>query len=384
MSTKSSKMPLTIAIVFTAVLFTVCLSATVLLAAINIARSLDAGTVGGVGELNSTVNSGSISVTNDMDCVMRVLPLASGVTFGASYWVRQDNGWYYYNRIIKADDANKTVALTGATSSNVLVELMQAQYSTDAHGDPNGGFIVEWASRDMFISGASTLGQYTTDGLNILKKYNTNSTIVMFSGHDEDRRMPPSTGGDENHFQATRVNNYYVFNKVSITGESVDMEAITSSNAITLYNNSQTRTVFTIQIINGGHAPNKSSTFSNGNWTTYVDEDTSDSTNKWKLASESSATTGYNTYFVSKPVDPGEYVDLTNGSDNQLIFDTELNEATTPLRFTISSIDTMTFYHTYLGNPNSDAYLAWLNALDQNSAGATSYYADFAKLLSAD
>lgn len=381
MSSKVSKFPLIISITVTAVLIAVSLTAGILWASLSINRNLQLDNAGQVATLSATVGSGSITVTNDMDCVMRVNPLATGITFSSTYWTLQDNGWYYYYKVIKANDANKTISLAGANANNVLVELMQAQYSLDSSGAPKGGFILEWASRDMTNSDNEIFGSITSDNLNL----GTNPpVIVMFSGHNESRRVPSSEIGANAHFWAegTPGGAYHV-SKISLPGASSitdsSVEAINSSNAITIYNNSTVTMVYTIQVINGGSEPTKASTFDNGNWTTYIDTAPADTTNKWVLASSSGVTSGYSTYFVSRPVAPGQYVDLTNGSDSQLYFG--VTETSTPLHFSVSGIDTMSFYNNYLGTPNTDKYLSWLSALDANTAGATTYFSDFEKLL---
>lgn len=371
---KAYSVPTVIGIVFVALVVTVSLASSIVFAALSISRSLSLSPVGEVAALNATVSSGSVSVSIEVDCVMRATPLASGVTFGSS-WIAQDNGWYYYNKVIKTTDSTKSFAITGATASNIAVELMQAQYSSDDAGTPKGGFILEWASRNMNSTDTQFLGEYTTDGLQITYGGATNSTIVMYSGHNQARRVPSSESSSVSHFSATKSGSYFVVDKVNITDTAGNYDTITSSNAITLYNNSNVHVVYALQVINGGHEPTKASVLNNGNWTTYIDTAPTNATNSWVLASSSNASSGYTTYFVSKPVAPGGYVDLTSGSDTNLYFDFDSSVTSTELHFSVTSLDTMSFYNNVLGTPTTDKYLSWLSGL-----GAT-YLSDFQKVL---
>lgn len=373
--------PFVLSIVVTALLLVICMTGTILFASLSVNQSKTVTGVGVLGTLSATVGTGTITVSNDMDCVLRVAPLASGITFSSSQWYLQDNGWYYYYRVIKQADSAKTVTLTGATAANIMVELAQAQYITDATtGAAKAGFITEWASRNLNAT-SEVLGQYTSDGLNITYGNQANSAIVMYSGHDQTRRVPSSSYSteDTNCFMATRSGSYYVFDKINLSSGS-SYETITSSNAITLYNNTDISVVYMIQIIDGGAQPNKSSAFSNGNWTTYIDTTPDATSRTFTLASSSTATSGYSTYFVSSVVSPGQYVDLTSGTDNQLYFDS-VTDTQIPIRISVTSIDTMTFYNNYLNSPNLDGYLAWLRSLDSNYSGAT-FYSDFVKIIS--
>lgn len=379
---KAFRMPSVITIVFATIILTISLTASVLFAALSVERDFNTG-AGSVADLSVTINSGSITINNEMDCVVRASPLAAGVTFASNIWFLQDNGWYYYYKVVKATDANKTIAIAGASSTNVAVELMQAQYLLDTDGTPAGGFIMEWAERDMKKSYDETLGGFTSDGLDISCGATMPvSKIVMYSGHYEDRRIPPAgMSNNGNHFMATNKGGYYAFDKVNLsdTADNPAFESMTDDTAIAFYNNAPVSMVYIIQVINGGHEPTKDSTFSNGNWTTYLDTAPSDSGNAWVPASGSSATSGYTTYFVSNPVGAGEYVTLTNGSDNQLYFD--LTDPTTSVRFSVTGIDVMSFYYKYLGQPTLSKYLAWLQALDTNTTGTTTFYSDFEKFL---
>ncbi len=364
-------------IVLTLLLF-LCTTGTILYATMSVTKNQTGEQFGVVGTLKAVVSNNTITVTNDMECVMRATPLSSGITFGSN-WVLQDNGWYYYGQVLSKSTSGQAITLTGATTSNLAVELAQAQYLTskDASGNVTGvksGFITEWASRDVNSTTNSTLGIYTTDGLKITKS-SSNNTIIMYSGHDEDRRIPSgaySTDNTQNRFKATRNSSgYYVFDQINL-GSGTTFETITSTNAVTLYNNSKISVVYMFQVINSGHQPTKNSKFSNGNWTTYIDTTPSGSSHTFVKA-EGSTATDYSTYFISKVVAPGEYVDVTNGADNLLDFGTALTESETAIRLSVSSIDTMTFYYKYMNTPTSDNYLNWLTKL------GGSYYSDFVK-----
>ncbi len=369
MGSKASSRPVSILLVALALIVTLSLTASVLFAAITLTRNFPSVTVGQVGTLSATITNNTITVANEMDCVVRASPLASGITFGSG-WTLQENGWYYLNRIISKDDANKTLSVTGATASNIAVELMQTGYTLEDE-KPNAGFIVEWAERDMLNTSDGHLGGVTTDGLDL--SYgggDYQAEIVMFSGHDETRRLPASTGtsADTNHFRATKTGAYYNFNEVSIDGSTYT--AINNSNAIIMYNNSHVQTIYAIEIVNGGHSAIKGTTFPG--WTTYVDNGGGAA---WVLGSSSSASATGKTYIVSPPLNPGEYVTLCNGTGAQIYFPSSVTETTTPLRFTVSSIDTMTFYYQYLKSPTTNKYLAWLTALGGD------HYDNFTKLL---
>ncbi len=385
MNKNARRTPFVLIVVVTAVLLAVCLAGTILFASLALNQSKNVPGVGVVGSLSATVANGSITVTSDMDCVLRATPLvSSGVTFNSNQWFLQDNGWYYYYKVIKRDDSSKTISLTGATSSNISVELAQAQYALDttSSNGKEAGFIVEWSSRDLYAT-VGTLGTLTTDGVDITNggTMDANDLILMYSGHSANRRIPGSstdTGATSANasFVATKQSDgSFAFNKVKMPS-ATSFDTITSSNAITIYNNSNVTVIYAIQIINGGSQPAKNSVFSNGNWTTYITLNSAPQT--FIKASDSTATSGYNTYFVSAPISPGQYVDLSSGTDSKLYFD--ITDTETSIRMSVSSMDTMTFYNNYLNQPVQDKYLAWLKSLDSNYSGKT-YYNDFKKLI---
>lgn len=388
MEKNARKTPFVLTIVVTSVLLVMCLTGTILYASLAVNQSKSVPNVGVVGALSATVTSNTITVTNDMDCVLRVAPTASGVTFSSTQWFKQDNGWYYYYRVIKQNDTAKAITLTGATNSNITVELAQAQYVIDTTSTTGkkAGFVVEWSSRDVRAQ-AEVLGTYTSDGLDITKGDTIEpSTIVMYSGHDTNRRVPStstnSSATSQGVFQATKQSSgSYAFDKINLSSVDGAFEAISTANAISLYNNATATVVYTIQVItNEVDFVDKTSTFSNGNWTTYVA--LTSAPQSFVLASESTATSGYTTYFVSKPVAPGEYVELTKGTDNVLKFTGQTADSI-GLYLSVSIIDTMTFYNSYVGKPEKDNYLAWLKSLDSNYSGKT-YFNDFKKLISSD
>jgi len=343
--------------------------------------------VGKVGVFLANISANKITVANTMDCVMRARRLTTAVEFSETEWFLQNNGWYYYYRVIGENDTNKSVTVTGVTSENVIVELCQAQYRVEKDSSGNvtsvtGGFLKEWSSRDMSVTANENLSSsQTSDGIAVTDA----NLIMMFSGHQADRRVPESefstTGSSTDRFQATRSSDgtYYTFDKIRLGSASTSFESLTEDTALTIYNNTRTYMVYTMQIIDGGHQPTKASTFSNGNWTTYVDTG-SGSDHEFSLATESTAST-YSTYFVSKIVAPGAYVDLTTGSDNQLCFDSAIADANLTIHLAVSGIDCMSFYKNYIKNPSQDKYLVWLKSLESNQSGS-SYYTDFAKLLS--
>ncbi len=378
MNKSAHRTPFVLVIVAVVLLF-IASTASILYATITLTKNQAGSQVAVVGDLKAVVTENTITVTNDMECVMRATPLARGITFGED-WVLQDSGKYYYGKVLSKSSSGQTITLTGATADNVLVELAQAQYlqKKDSSGNVTGvasGFIVEWASRNVNNNANDTLGTYTTDKLDILYNDQENNTIVMYSGHDETRRVPNSayTEDEIRRFKATKNDGgYYVFDQINL-GDDDTFETIDSSKVITLYNNSKFSVVYMFQVINNGHEPTKDSVFSNNNWTTYVDTTPSGDSRTFVKASESSVTSGYSTYFVSKIVAPGEYVDVTNGADNKLYFDSSLTEETTTIRLSVSSIDTMTFYYKIMNTPTEDKYLNWLQKL-----GGT-YYKDFVK-----
>ena len=380
MNKSARRTPFVLAIVVTALLFVISMTGTILFAALSVNQSKTVTNVGVVGTLSATISANTIAVNNDMDCVLRVSPLSTGITFASAQWFLQDNGWYYYYKVIGKADTNKTITLTGATTTNIAVELAQAQYLVESStGITKAGFITEWASRDINSNISEFLGEYTSDGLQVTYGNQSNAAIVMYSGHDQTRRIPSSsyTTEEPNRFKATKTGDHYVFNKINLTS-GTNFESITDSNAITIYNNTDITVIYMIQVIDGGTQPGKNSVFSNGNWTTYLDTTPNASSRFFVKAESSSATDGYSTYFVSRSVAPGEYVDLTNGTDNKLYF-SNLPEDT-PIRLSVTSVDTMTFYNSYVDTPTGDKYLAWLKSLDENKSGAT-FYTDFTKIL---
>jgi len=376
--------PFVLAIVVTVLLFVISMTGTILFAALSVNQSKTVTNVGVVGTLSATISANTIAVDNDMDCVLRVAPLSNGITFASAQWFLQDNGWYYYYKVIGKADASKTITLTGATTTNIEVELSQAQYLVDSStGVVKAGFITEWANRNINSNSSELLGEYTTDGMQITYGNQSNAAIVVYSGHDQTRRVPSSssTTEEQNRFKATKTGDYYVFDKINLTTTGgTNFESITDSNAVTIYNNTDITVIYMIQIIDGGSQPNKSSVFSNGNWTTYLDTTPDATSHTFVKAASSSATSGYSTYFVSRAVAPGEFVDLTNGADNKLYFDLDTSPADTPIRLSVTSIDTLTFYNNYAKTPTEDKYLAWLKSLDTNKSGAT-FYTDFTKFL---
>lgn len=372
MNKSARNRPFVLVFAIVAVLFLVSM-ASVLYATLSVNRTQKGESVAVVGDLKATVGAGSITVTNDMDCVLRATPIGSGVSFDTTNWYAQSNGWYYYYKVIGKNDSTKTITLSGATSDNVQVELMQAQYLKGENSKVTAGFITEWASRDVINTKVDAYDNaMTSDGIALANP----TAIMMFSGHAEDRRVPEATYQDNDRLRATKVtdsdDSYFKFDKINITGDS-SFETINKTTAIALYNNSTVSVVFMIQIIDGGTQPTKKSEFSNGNWTTYV----RDSNKKYTKAASSDLTSGYDTFFVSKAVAPGAYIELTNGSDNKLYFDsltTTSNETT--IHLTVSSVDTLTFDYAYDSTAGADNYLSWLKSLGD------SYYKDFITVFS--
>ncbi|MBO5103316.1 MAG: hypothetical protein J6C13_04420 [Clostridia bacterium] len=344
----------------------ICLTTGIVWAALTISKSIENSSVGQPATLETTINSGSITVNNKMPCVMRATATASGVTFDTTNWTKQVNGWYYYNSVIAS--GGKTVSVTGATANNVVVELMQANYNTTTNSSsktiPAGGFIPEWATRDMTGAAASNLSNtYTVDGVSLGGyKYGETASqkFAVYYGTSTVGGKYATTGTYAK-FQLTQTSGAtYKFDKVRLTSATEDAEfsTITTSNAIKLYNNSTVPMVFSFQFASGTNSSSTSamevSGFNSTGWTAYTYESKE--------------------HFYSTTVLPGQYVTLTDGTAT-VVFG-EANGGTKDVFLTISAIDSNTFYTTFNPSTAGDPYLAWLNKL-----GST-YLTQFQNMLS--
>ena len=321
-------------IVLSATVLTICLCAGVVWAALSTTFNSNNQTID-VARLSSSVTANTITVTNDMPCVMRVSPLNSTVENNlrgdATNWTEQYNGWYYYNSILTAvdtDTSNHAITVNGVAEGNVIVELMQANYGYSSGTIPSGGFIIEWGPWNFNQNNTLLHSTYTTDGVNLddfaglyIAAFLGNTTIGSLEGSD----------------------NYNL--RVSggvLQAYTTDWANITDTNALRVYNNATMPMIVTFTAT-ADNANDISSLFTATGWTV--------------------ATSGNTlTCTMSAAVLPGEYIALLNSTSATAA----ASIADTNFRINVSAVDSVSYYtsiDTSTDAETHDPYLNWLHQL---------------------
>ena len=321
-------------IVLSATVLTICLCAGVVWAALSTTFNSNNQTID-VARLSSSVTANTITVTNDMPCVMRVSPLNSTVENNlrgdATNWTEQYNGWYYYNSILTAvdtDTSNHAITVNGVAEGNVIVELMQANYGYSSGTIPSGGFIIEWGPWNFNQNNTLLHSTYTTDGVNLddfaglyIAAFLGNTTIGSLEGSD----------------------NYNL--RVSggvLQAYTTDWANITDTNALRVYNNATMPMIVTFTAT-ADNANDISSLFTATGWAV--------------------ATSGNTlTCTMSAAVLPGEYIALLNSTSATAA----ASIADTNFRINVSAVDSVSYYtsiDTSTDAETHDPYLNWLHQL---------------------
>ena len=290
-----------------------------------------------VARLYSSVTTDTITVTNDMPCVMRVSPLNSTVEnklrSDATNWTEQYNGWYYYNSILTAvdtDTPNHAITVNGVAKGNVIVELMQANYDYSSGTIPSGGFIIEWGPWNFNQKNTLLHSTYTTDGLKLddpvlyIAAFLGNTTIGSLEGSD-DYKLTVS-GGD-------------------LQGNATDSAdtgwaTISNTNALRVYNNATMPMIIRFTAT-ANNTVNISSLFTATGWTVTTSGNTLTCT-------------------MSAAVLPGEYVNLLDSRS------VATNIDNTQFRINVSAVDSVSYYtsiDTSKDAETHDPYLNWLRQL---------------------
>ena len=294
-----------------------------------------------VARLSSSVTTNTITVTNDMPCVMRVSPLNSTVENNlrgdATNWTEQYNGWYYYNSILTAvdtDTPNHAITVNGVAEGNVIVELMQANYGYSSGTIPSGGFIIEWGPWNFDKRTSPVVhSTYTTDGVYLddfvglyIAAFLGNTTIGSLEGSDN-YNLKVSGG---------------VLQGNATDSADTGWATISNTNALRVYNNATMPMIVTFTAT-ADNTNDISSLFTTTGWTV--------------------ATSGKTlTCTMSAAVLPGEYIALLNSASAtaaQSIADTQF-------RINVSAVDSVSYYtsiDTSTDAETHDPYLNWLRQL---------------------
>ena len=331
-----------------ATLLAICLCAGIVWAALSTTFTKENANIG-IAELSSEVKSGSIEVTNGVDCVMRVAPLnqdvKSSLNTDTTNWTAQYNGWYYYNSIISAN-SNPTISVTNASSGNIVVELMQANYATETVTvdqnqvqAPTGGFIIEWGPWNFSENNRYLSTSVTTDGIS-LGIFN-GSYVAAFYGNNTIGSTSVSTGNSQVNYSLQVSNNKVQVNTSSTSTPS--WEDIQSD--VRLYNNSTVPLVMSFSIVIGkgveGVTADMFSSVITGDW-------------------------NYNQslgQFVCKTaVLPGQYITIFDASNNNA----SNISGTVPFSLNVSVVDSVS-YHLNYNTSTNDPYLKWLDGLDTSA-----------------
>ncbi len=322
-------------IVLSATVLTICLCAGVVWAALSTTFNSNNQTID-VARLSSSVTTNTITVTNDMPCVMRVSPLNSTVENNlrsdATNWTEQYNGWYYYNSILTAvdtDTPNHAITVNGVAEGNVIVELMQANYGYSSGTIPSGGFIIEWGPWNFNQKNTLLHSTYTTDGV-YLDDF-AGLYIAAFLGNT----TIGSLEGSDNH-------NLRVSGGV-LQAYTTDWANITDTNALRVYNNATMPMIVTFTATAADNASDISSLFTATGWTV--------------------ATSGTTlTCTMATAVLPGEYIALLNSASATAA----ASIADTNFRINVSAVDSVSYYtsiDTSTDAETHDPYLNWLHQL---------------------
>ena len=319
-------------IVLSATVLTICLCAGVVWAALSTTFNSNNQTID-VARLSSSVTTNTITVTNDMPCVMRVSPLNSTVEnklrSDATNWTEQYNGWYYYNSILTAvntDTPNHEITVNGVAEGNVIVELMQANYGYSSGTIPSGGFIIEWGPWNFDKRTSPVVhSTYTTDGLNL------NNFVGWYIAAFLGNTTIGSLEGSDNY-------NLRVSDGV-LQAYTTDWANITDTNALRVYNNATMPMIIRFTAT-ANNTVNISSLFTATGWTVTTSGNTLTCT-------------------MSAAVLPGEYVALLNSYSATAA----QSIANTQFRINISAVDSVSYYTTLVDNASADPYLNWLSKL---------------------
>ena len=327
-------------IVLSATVLTICLCAGVVWAALSTTFNSNNQTID-VARLSSSVTANTITVTNDMPCVMRVSPLNSTVENNlrddTTNWTEQYNGWYYYNSILTAvntDTPNHAITVNGVAEGNVIVELMQANYDYSSGTIPSGGFIIEWGPWNFNKKTSPVVhSTYTTDGVYLddfvglyIAAFLGNTTIGSLEGSDNYNLRV--SGG--------------VLQGNATDSADTGWATISNTNALRVYNNATMPMIIRFTAT-ANNSVNISSLFTATGWTV-----------------KTSGTTL--TCTMSAAVLPGEYIALLNSASATAA----ASIADTNFRINVSAVDSVSYYtsiDTSTDAETHDPYLNWLHQL---------------------
>ena len=325
-------------IVLSATVLTICLCAGVVWAALSTTFNSNNQTID-VARLSSSVTANTITVTNDMPCVMRVSPLNSTVENNlrddTTNWTEQYNGWYYYNSILTAvntDTPNHAITVNGVAEGNVIVELMQANYGYSSGTIPSGGFIIEWGPWNFNQKNTLLHSTYTTDGLKLddpvlyIAAFLGNTTIGSLEGSD-DYKLRVSGG---------------VLQGNATDSADTGWATISNTNALRVYNNATMPMIIRFTAT-ANNTVNISSLFTATGWTVTTSGTTLTCT-------------------MSAAVLPGEYIALLNSASATAA----ASIADTQFRINVSAVDSVSYYtsiDTSTDAETHDPYLNWLHQL---------------------
>ena len=325
-------------IVLSATVLTICLCAGVVWAALSTTFNSSNQTID-VARLSSSVTANTITVTNDMPCVMRVSPLNSTVENNlrgdATHWTEQYNGWYYYNSILTAVDTDKpnhAITVNGVAEGNVIVELMQANYGYSSGTIPSGGFIIEWGPWNFDKRTSPVVhSTYTTDGVYLddfvgwyIAAFLGNTTIGSLKGSDNYNLRV--SGG--------------VLQGNATDSADTGWATISNTNALRVYNNATMPMIIRFTAT-ANNTVNISSLFTATGWTVTTSSTTLTCT-------------------MSTAVLPGEYVNLLDSRS------VATNIDDTQFRINVSAVDSVSYYtsiDTSADAETHDPYLNWLRQL---------------------
>ena len=383
-----------------ATLLAICLCAGIVWAALSTTFTKENANIG-IADLSSTVSNGSITISNDLDCVMRVAPLSQDVENSlkadTTHWTKQYNGWYYYNSIISAN-SNPTVSVTDISATNILVELMQANYATETVTvdqnqvqAPTGGFIIEWGPWN-FDKNNTILGGNTTDG-NSLGNF-SQSVVAAFYGNST---IGSFFGGNTTDNYSLQINNGII--QVNTSSTSTPSWQDISSD-VRLYNNSTVPMVmsFDITIIDTTVIEDLSSIINTDNWSssdgshfvsknvvlpgqylTVISSNATVNTEDIKLIDCTTCnglgniSTDCTTCGGTGLVDDAVQCAVCTGTGQIVNTCTTCNGAgeirnpnTTPFSLNVSVVDSVS-YHLNYNTSTNDPYLKWLDGLDTSA-----------------
>lgn len=332
-----------------------CLTAGIVMAALSATRNTNFNIE--VAALNATVNSGSIAVTNEVACVMRVSPKTASVPSGltGSNFTKQLNGWYYYNSVIPA--GSNTITITDVSASNIVVELMQANYSFTGSGTaavPLGGFIMEWGygvgtDSDNILNFSKTIDGNTLStysGHEYAAFYNDAGTLKEIGTKDSTATL----GSNLQLVETSATSNQF---KLQIKDGST-WEDASATKYLQLYNNTiqPIKAMFTLTVAAGDYTLNSStigsSFFPSATWTPLTKD-------------------GSIYYTNNKVILPGQYIKIndvytgiTGITGNNSVIET------IGITLNISILDLTTYVTNYNTSSTEDAYLTWLGKLGGN------------------